>query len=97
MEENPVPDVFLDYLRKHLPDPETHKIYFDYGDQTLDALYPPIQKKVDEIMKARGYTDKNWETIYFPGKDHSEKSWNERFNIPVEFLLGKQDIKRSKP
>lgn len=88
-ENNPVPDAFVKYLSKHLPDPKTHKIYFDYGDQTLDAMYPPLQKNVDEVMKAKGFSDKNWVTKYFPGKDHSEKSWNERLDIPLQFLLKK--------
>jgi len=87
VEGNPAPDSFLNYMYRHLPDPETHKIYFDYGDQTLDAVYPPLQKKVDEVMKNKGFTSKNWETLSFPGKDHSEKSWNERLKIPMEFLL----------
>jgi len=89
VEGNPVPDSFLQYMRNHLPDPETHKIYFDYGDQTLDAIYPPLQKKVDEVMKTTGYTSENWKTLSFPGKDHSEKSWNERLDIPIKFLLKK--------
>jgi len=86
---NPVPDAFLIYLSHHLPDPKTHKIYFDYGDQTLDALYPPLQEQVDEVMKTKGFTAKNWITEYFPGKDHSETSWNERLDIPLLFLLKK--------
>lgn len=86
---NPVPAAFVHYLQTHLPDPKTHKIYFDYGDQTLDAMYPPLQKQADEMMKAKGYTTKNWITKYFPGKDHSEKSWNERLDIPLIFLLKK--------
>lgn len=89
MENNPVPDAFIAYLNDNLPDPKSHKFYFDYGDQTLDAMYPPLQKKVDEVMKAKGFTRKNWHTQFFPGKDHSEKSWNERFGIPAVFLLGK--------
>jgi len=89
MENNPIPDSFVDYLKKSLPDPKNHKIYFDYGDQTLDAMYPPLQKRVDEVMKIRGFNPGNWETLFFPGKDHSEKSWNERLNIPFEFLLKK--------
>lgn len=89
MENNPIPEAFVSYLKRNLPDPKTHKIYFDYGDQTLDAMYPPLQKMVDEVMKASGFTDKNWETRFFPGKNHSETSWNERFNIPLEFLLKK--------
>ena len=66
-----------------------HKIYFDYGDQTLDALYPPLQAEVDGIMKTQGFTEKNWKTQFFTGKDHSENAWKERLNIPLEFLLAR--------
>lgn len=89
MENNPVPDAFLAYMRQHLPDPKTHRIYFDCGDQTLDALYPPIQQQVDALMKEKGFGPKSWITRYFPGKDHSERAWNERLHIPLLFLLGK--------
>jgi len=89
MENNPIPDAFVKYLENSLPDPNTHKLYFDYGDKTLDALYPPLQKEVDDVMKAKGFTDKNWHTKFFPGKDHSEKSWNERLEIPILFLFKK--------
>ena len=89
VENNPIPDAFIKYLKANLPNPKNHKIYFDYGDQTLDALYKPYQEKVDVVMKAKGFTDKNWSTQFFPGKDHSEKSWNERLAIPFVFLLGK--------
>ena len=89
VEGNPIPDAFLAYLRVNLPNPKNHKIYFDYGDQTLDALYPPLQKKVDEIMKAKGYQKKSWLTRYFPGEEHSEKAWNKRLDIPLLFLLKK--------
>jgi enterochelin esterase-like enzyme len=87
VEGNPVPDAFLRYMRTHLPNPNTHKIYFDYGDQTLDALYPPLQQKVDEVMKEKGFDAKHWRTQFFPGKDHSEQSWKERLAIPLQFLL----------
>lgn len=87
---NPVPDAFICYLKTNLPDPKTHKIYFDYGDQTLDAMYPPLQLKVDEVMKSKGFTEKNWITKFYPGDDHSEKSWNRRLNVPMEFLLKKE-------
>ncbi len=87
MEGNPIPGAFADYMRQHLPDPKTHKIYFDYGDQTLDALYPPLQKKVDEVMRAKGFSKKNWVTRAFSGDDHSEKSWSKRLGIPLLFLL----------
>lgn len=86
-ENNPYPESFLKYLDKKLPDPEKHKIYFDCGDQTLDALYPPIQKKIDDLMVSNSFTKNNWITRYFPGENHSEIAWNKRLHIPLEFLL----------
>lgn len=86
---NPIPQAFMTYLKRNLPSPLTHKIYFDYGDQTLDAVYEPFQKEADSILMAKGYTDKNWTTRKFPGADHSENAWAARLEIPLVFLLGK--------
>ncbi len=87
--DNPLPAAFLTYLKTRLPDPATHKLYFDCGDATLDALYPPLQKEVDKLMELKGWTAKNWLTKYFPGDDHTERSWRKRFDVPVVFLLGR--------
>jgi predicted alpha/beta superfamily hydrolase len=87
LENNPVPNSFINYLEQKLPNPKNHKIYFDCGDQTLDAMYPNIQMGVDSLMKRKGYTKNNWVTKYFPGDDHSEKSWSKRLHIPLVFLL----------
>lgn len=89
VKNNPVPNAFYQYMEQHLPNPATHRIYFDYGDQTLDALYPPLQQKVDAIMTTKGYTATNWVTHFFPGDDHSEKSWNRRLEVPFYFLMKK--------
>lgn len=86
---NPIPDAFTNYLKSNLPDPKDHRIYFDYGDQTLDALYKPYQEKADEVMKSKGFTSKNWETKFFPGENHSEEAWAKRLSIPLLFLLKK--------
>lgn len=89
MENNPVPNAFFNYMKNHLPNPKKHKLYFDYGNATLDALYPPLQQKADEIMREKGFTGVNWTTKFFPGEDHSEKAWNKRLHIPLTFLLGR--------
>ncbi len=82
--------VMVEYMKKNLPDPKGHKIYFDYGTATLDAAYEPFQLKADEIMKLKGYTrEKNWLTRKFDGADHSENAWAKRVDIPLLFLLGK--------
>ncbi len=89
LENNPVPDAFLNFLKNNLPNPKKHKIYFDCGDQTLDTLYPALQKKVDDVMKVKGFTEKNWVTKLFPGENHSENSWSKRLGMPILFLLKK--------
>lgn len=85
--DNPIPDAIIAYLKVHLPNPKSHKIYFDYGDKTLDSLYRPWQLKVDVVMKSKGFTTKNWMTKFYPGKNHSEEAWRERFHVPLAFLL----------
>jgi enterochelin esterase-like enzyme len=86
---NPLPNAFCRYLDKRLPAPKHHKFYFDYGTETLDALYEPYQRRVDSVFITKKYTDKHWDTIKFEGKDHSENAWSERLEIPLLFLLGK--------
>ena len=88
-ENNPVPAAFMGYMKDHLPSPKTHKIYFDHGTVALDALYPPFQKQADEVMRAKGFTAKNWMTRAFEGEDHSEKAWARRLEVPLVFLLKK--------
>jgi predicted alpha/beta superfamily hydrolase len=89
LKHNPVPNAFLKYLMEKLPNSGKHKIYFDCGDQTLDKLYPEIQKKVDKVMAKRGYSKAHWLSKYFPGENHSEDAWKKRLHVPLEFLLGK--------
>ncbi len=89
VENNPVPEAFRNYLKSKLSKIKKNKIYFDYGDQTLDALYPPLQQKVDAMMRENGFTSNNWMTKFFPGKNHSEEAWAERLDVPLVFLLGK--------
>lgn len=89
LDNNPIPDAFITYLNKNLPNPKSHKIYFDCGDETLDKLYPEIQKKVDQLMVEKGYNEDNWITKYFPGENHSENAWSKRLHIPLGFLFKK--------
>lgn len=88
LKNNPIPNAFYEYMEENLPDPETHKIYFDYGDQTLDAMYPELQQQVDKVMQKNGYDSESWITKFFPGENHSEIAWEKRFHIPLEFFLG---------
>lgn len=86
-EDNPIPDAFLKYLEENLPSPNQHRLYFDRGDQTLDALYAPHQDRVDALMQSRDYRPDMLMSRAFPGTDHSEDAWRARFAIPIAFLL----------
>lgn len=88
--ENVIPQAFQDYLSKHLPSPDSHKIYFDFGTTTLDQLYEPHQIKVDSRMVEKGFTEKNWITRKFEGEPHTEEAWSKRLHIPLTFLLGQE-------
>lgn len=80
--------IMIEYLRTALPDPATHKFYFDYGTEDVDAPYEPYQQQADEVMRAAGYTaGRNWITRKFPGAGHSEQAWQARVAIPLAFLL----------
>ena len=91
-ENNPIPEKFIIYLKENLPEPSTHKFYFDYGTETLDSLYEPFQIQADSIMVLRGFGDNNWITLKFQGDDHSEKSWRNRLHIPMTFLLVEKNM-----
>ena len=76
------------WLRQHLPPAGHHKIYFDHGDQGLDALYGEHQQQIDHLMREKHYQlDKDWVTRYFAGTDHNEKAWRARLAEPLRFLL----------
>ena len=93
---NPMPDAFIKYLHENLPKPVRTKIYFDCGDQTLDSLYGPMQQRIDSLMKAHHFDDKNWRTQYFPGHDHSENAWSERLHFPLLFFYEKRVSHKAK-
>ncbi len=77
------------HMAAALPDPARHKLYFDFGTETLDAEYEPYQRMMDTYLRQAGYVeDENWITLKFDGAEHSEKSWRERVEIPLAFLLG---------
>ena len=83
-----VSSAFERYLAPALPDPSTHKLYFDHGSETLDAIYKRYQERVDAVVARRGYRQSvNWLTRSFPGQKHNEISWASRVDIPLQFLL----------
>ncbi|HEU4958321.1 MAG TPA: alpha/beta hydrolase-fold protein [Sphingomicrobium sp.] len=90
-----VSGAFERYLDPALPDPRNHRLYFDHGTETLDAVYARYQKRVDDIVAKRGYRlGANWISRNFPGQAHNEKSWASRVEIPLRFLLPPERMAR---
>jgi predicted alpha/beta superfamily hydrolase len=78
----------INYLKKNMPDPASHKLYFDFGTQGLDAEYEKYQLRVDKAIQRAGYkVGENWITRKFEGDDHHERFWRERVHIPLQFFL----------
>jgi enterochelin esterase-like enzyme len=83
-----VSSAFEHYLAPALPDPKSHRLYFDHGSETLDAAYARYQSRVDAVVERRGYRrNVNWISRNFPGQAHNELSWASRVDIPLQFLL----------
>jgi predicted alpha/beta superfamily hydrolase len=82
--------IVVEYLKKSLPRAGSHKIYFDFGTETLDAKYEPFQMRADDVMRRAGYREnRDWMTRKFTGAEHSERSWRQRVDVPLIFLLGR--------
>ena len=80
----------IDYAEQALPQAGRHRLYFDFGTAGLDAQYEPFQKRMDEVLRARGYAEgRDWVTRRFEGALHDEASWKARLDVPLLFLLGR--------
>lgn len=78
----------INYLSKHLPSPENHQIYMDYGTGESSPGYEASQKFADYLFQAKGWSE-NIQSLVFENVIHDEISWSKRLNVPIEFLLGK--------
>ena len=78
----------LKYMQENIPDPNTHKFYFDYGTRTTDKATKSTSAGRIISCIANGYMQgENWITRKFEGHEHSEIDWRKRVHIPLEFLL----------
>ncbi|MBX9574070.1 MAG: hypothetical protein K2X07_00330 [Caulobacteraceae bacterium] len=74
-------------VREGLPDPATHRLYMDRGDETLDQFYPFFQSRIDQVIREAGWGPDRFRSLVFPGAAHNEPSWNQRLDVPLTFLL----------
>ena len=80
--------VMVPYLRRAVPAPGVHRVYFDYGVEAHIGRYEFYQRKVDFVFDQQGYTrGVDRQTRRFPGAEHSEAAWRARLDVPLRFLL----------
>ncbi|MFN3266699.1 MAG: alpha/beta hydrolase [Deinococcales bacterium] len=79
-------EYMVDALAAALPKPNSHRLYFDYGTETLDAEYEPFQKRMNQHLERLGWT--SFVSHKFIGAAHNEAAWRERLEIPLRYLLG---------
>jgi len=94
LENNPLPAAFKNYLEKNLPTTPMGSWYFDTGYQTLDAMYPAWQAQVDEVLAAKGYGPRHWQTRYEPKGAHTEQDWARRLPDALVWLLNAEKPRR---
>ncbi len=77
------------WLAALLPPAGGQRLYFDHGDQTLDAGYGPGQARADSLLAACGWTvPARRLSLFFPGHEHHERAWRQRVGPALEWLLG---------
>ena len=54
------------------------------GDTTFYAVF---QTRIDETVRAAGWSPERFRSLVFPGAQHNEASWNQRLDVPLIFLL----------
>ena len=76
------------YLMDRLPRGTDHRLYFDNGDCDYDSQYFPAYEMMNRLFDFLGYQEcDRLKTGVFQGHSHSEKSWSERVDIPLQFIL----------
>jgi len=76
----------VDTLAAQLPDPANHRLWVDYGDQTLDQFYAPYAERFKTQAEARGW-GASLAVRFYPGASHAEPSWRARFPEVLNFFF----------
>ncbi len=85
----------IDYVQNNLPDPSTHRLYFDHGTTTIDAYYGPWETRALLAAQERGYRyGINLDSFIDYGAPHEESAWAGRVDRPLRFIIMSQREKR---
>ncbi len=75
------------YLMDKFPRNGDYLLYFDNGDCSYDSQYISAYELMNSLFDFLGYHEgEKLKTGIFQGHSHSEQSWSQRVEIPLEFL-----------
>ena len=75
------------YLSEAKLNPETQRLWFDNGTETLDQFYPPHAAAMEAWFRANGWGDTQAIFKTYEGTEHSETAWAARADDILTFLL----------
>lgn len=75
-------------IAEKLGDLSGRRLWFDHGDATLDAFYPPYQAAIDARLEATDHIrGTHWESRVYPGAQHEENAWAARLPEVLGWVL----------
>jgi enterochelin esterase-like enzyme len=69
--------------------PGHRRLYFDHGTIGIDAKVAAYQKRLDAVLRTKGFTaGRDYKTVVVEGAEHHLSSWRARLAAPLLFLFG---------
>jgi enterochelin esterase-like enzyme len=89
-QNNPsIPTAIIAWMNEKIPVNPPYRLYFDFGTETLDALYEPYQDLASSYLMNKGFPTGNILVSKYTGEAHNEESWSKRFPDILTFLFKK--------
>lgn len=84
--------LILDDIEAGMRVPQGVRMWFDYGTETLDAIYEPSHMAVRDWLLAQGFQEgEDFIMRRYDGAAHNEASWRARLDDPLSFLLAVEE------
>jgi predicted alpha/beta superfamily hydrolase len=78
-----------EWMRDNLPQPGSHRLYFDFGGRGIDRAYGIHHLRAKGFLDAAGWQEnRDYLIRQFKSATHNEQAWARRLHIPMQFLFG---------
>jgi enterochelin esterase-like enzyme len=78
----------IDQIRAEPQFRHDRQIYFDHGTLGGDSAGDAYQKRMDEVLRAKGFVEgRDFKALRAEGAEHNLCAWRARLGAPLEFLF----------